>query len=75
MTGVELAQEILRLRPDIPIILCTGFVEGIDTISTKALGIREIVRKPIISRALAQTMRRFLDLEEVAAAIDGPETG
>ena len=57
----KLAKELVRIRPDIPIILCTGFVEGIEDSTAKAVGIREFVRKPIISRALARIVRNILD--------------
>jgi len=46
MTGLELSLELLETRPDIPIILCTGFTDAIDEKKVKALGIRELLMKP-----------------------------
>jgi len=61
MTGDRLAQEILGIRPRIPVILCTGFSEYISEERAKTLGIREFVLKPLIMKDLAKAMRRALD--------------
>jgi CheY-like chemotaxis protein len=61
MRGDRLAQEILRIRPGIPIILCTGFSESISEERAKALGIRAFVMKPLTMKELANAMRRVLD--------------
>jgi PAS domain S-box-containing protein len=61
LTGVDLAQEILALRPGIPIILCTGFSEMISPEKAKAMGVREFVLKPIITREIAVTIRKALE--------------
>jgi DNA-binding NtrC family response regulator len=59
-----LAQELIRIRPGIPIILCTGFSEHITEEKAKALGIREFVMKPLIITELAEAMRRALGVRE-----------
>jgi DNA-binding NtrC family response regulator len=51
---------MLNIRPDIPIILCTGFSELISEEKAKTIGIRGFVMKPLITRYLAQTIRRAL---------------
>lgn len=61
MTGIQLAGELLSLRPDLPIILCTGFSEFADAKKAKAVGIKEFLMKPFSKRALAVTIRRVLD--------------
>jgi PAS domain S-box-containing protein len=61
MTGDRLAQEILGIRPEIPVILCTGFSEYITEERAKALGIQEFVMKPLVMRDLAKVIRRALD--------------
>jgi PAS domain S-box-containing protein len=61
MTGIELAQDMLKVRPDIPIILCTGFSESVTPEKIKSLGIRELIMKPIVMRQLAETIRQVLD--------------
>jgi ABC-type amino acid transport substrate-binding protein/signal transduction histidine kinase/CheY-like chemotaxis protein len=60
-TGVELAQQLIHMRADIPIILCTGFSENIDATRAKEIGIREYLLKPIVMKDLARTVRRVLD--------------
>jgi CheY-like chemotaxis protein len=61
MTGDKLAQELLRIRPAIPIILCTGFSDHITEEKAKTMGIREFVMKPLLMKDLAKAMRRALD--------------
>jgi len=61
LTGVQLATELLKIRPDIPIILCTGFSEIITAEKAKALGIREFLLKPLITRDVARAIRQVLD--------------
>jgi PAS domain S-box-containing protein len=67
MTGTELSRAILAVRPDMPIILCTGFSEVIAAEEAKAQGIREFVLKPILTLELATTIRRILDDSESQA--------
>jgi signal transduction histidine kinase/ActR/RegA family two-component response regulator len=64
MTGADLAKAILHIRPDTPIILCTGFSEAISEEKAKAIGIREFVMKPIIRQKIARIIRRVLDQEK-----------
>lgn len=47
LTGVELAQKVLSLRPEFPVILCTGYSEQVDEAKAKALGIRGYLTKPM----------------------------
>ena len=61
MTGADLAKELMRIRPDIPIILCTGFSEVITAEEAKAIGIREFVMKPFATREIAEIARHVLD--------------
>ena len=63
MTGEEFSQELMSVRPDIPIILCTGFSEVINEERTRAIGIREFILKPILMTDLAKVIRRLLDEE------------
>ena len=61
LTGVELAKRILQLRPEMPIILCTGYSEYIGVDQAKAIGIREFVAKPVDKKTLAGVVRKVLD--------------
>ena len=65
MTGVELATQLIEIRRDIPIILCTGFSDLTDTNKAKAQGIREFLMKPIFKDQIARTVRNVLD-EKIA---------
>ncbi len=65
MTGAELAQKLMGIRPDIPIILCTGFSEVIPEEKARAMGFREYVMKPIVKSEMARIIRRVLDQEKV----------
>ncbi len=60
-TGVMLAQEMLRVREEMPIILWTGYSETVSADEAKEAGIREFVMKPIAKKELAETVRRVLD--------------
>ena len=61
MTGKGLAKELMAIRPEIPVILYTGFSEQIDEYSAKEIGIKAYVMKPVIMRDLAKTVREVLD--------------
>ena len=64
MTGDELAKEIMAIRPDIPIILCTGFSERINEEKAQAIGIRGFVMKPFVIRDFVNTIRKALNQEK-----------
>jgi CheY-like chemotaxis protein len=60
MTGDILAKKILEIRPDMPIIMCTGFSEKISEEKVKELGIKALVMKPMPHGELAKTIRDVL---------------
>ena len=60
-TGVELAKEILAIRPDIPVVLCTGFSHLVNEESARRAGIRAFAMKPLTKREIARTIRKVLD--------------
>jgi len=60
MTGDTLADELKKLRPDIPIILCTGFSERIDN-ETHIPNIDAFLFKPVDREEMARTVRKLLD--------------
>jgi len=57
----ELAQKIRSIRPDIPIILCTGFSDAITEEKAKAIGTLEYTMKPVVKSDMARAVRRLLD--------------
>mgnify|MGYP006291672951 FL=1 len=61
MTGDQLASEILRLRPDLPVILCTGYSSRLDGRQAETMGISALLMKPINLEDLATNVRRVLD--------------
>jgi len=61
MTGMELAKELLKLRSDIPIILCTGYSEYINEDKAKGSGVRAFLMKPFVLAKIANTIRKVLD--------------
>ncbi len=60
MTGTELAKTLHQLRPDLPIVLMTGFAGPVETERVDTAGIREVLRKPLLSAAIAQCLARHL---------------
>lgn len=64
MTGDEFAEEIMAIRPDTPIILCTGFSDRITKEKAEKMGIREFAMKPLVMSDLAKTIRKILDKEQ-----------
>ena len=63
ISGAELARQILELRPQTPIVLCTGFSEVMDQARAASLGIRGYIMKPVLLRELAAKIREALDGE------------
>ena len=63
MTGKELAGEMQSIRPDMPIILCTGFSEQMDEKKAKEMGIRGFIMKPVGMKKMAQKVREVLDAQ------------
>ncbi|SDT85005.1 PAS domain-containing hybrid sensor histidine kinase/response regulator [Desulfobacula phenolica] len=61
ITGDRLAIELKKIRPDIPIILCTGFSEKISTRSVSSMGIDKILVKPVGKKEFAMSVREVLD--------------
>ncbi len=70
MTGLQLAGEMLSIRPDIPILIATGFSEQVDRQRIEALGIKGFLMKPVLSRELGREVRRLLD-ESLKSRIRG----
>lgn len=64
MTGVELAQKIINLRPDIPIILCTGFSETVSEDKAVKLGIKKFLMKPLVIKDFSESLREVLEERE-----------
>jgi PAS domain S-box-containing protein len=62
LTGTDLAREIRRLRPEVPIVLMSGYGGTQLTARAASHGVTEVLRKPLQSRELAETLARVLEL-------------
>ncbi len=61
MTGVDLSQRILQIRPDIPIILCTGYSGLVTEETARSMGIKGFAMKPLATKEIAKLIRTILD--------------
>ena len=66
MTGIQLSAELISIRPDIPIIICTGFTEEKDEQIAIEIGVKGFLSKPAAMTDLAMMVRKVLD--EASAA-------
>ena len=60
MTGLDVAQHLLKLRPRLPVILYTGYSDEISEAQIKELGIRALVNKPVDAAGLYDLIRKLL---------------
>ncbi|MBT3387875.1 MAG: response regulator, partial [Desulfobacula sp.] len=61
MPGDKLSTELTKIRPAIPVLLCTGFSENMSEERAASLGIKGFLLKPILMDDLAQKIREVLD--------------
>ncbi len=61
MTGDVLAREMMKIRPDIAVILCTGFSENISEEKAETMGIKAFLLKPLLKEEMAHKIRKVLD--------------
>ena len=61
MSGVQLVQEMRKIRPELPVILCTGYSAAIGEDSAGGMGVRHFIMKPLTMRVLAETVRKALE--------------
>ncbi len=66
MTGVQLSGELGKIRPEVPVLLCTGFSELLNQKTSGELGIAGFVMKPVTRRDLGEAVRKVLDMKETA---------
>jgi PAS domain S-box-containing protein len=60
LSGGELAREILRIKPDLPVMLCTGYSETLDEEQALAMGIKAFIMKPFSVKEISERIRRVL---------------
>jgi len=61
LSGMDLAEKIQRIRPGLPMVLCTGFNLDMDEAKLAARGFKDMIRKPILRRDVAMVVRKTLD--------------
>ncbi len=61
LTGVDLAKEVFSIRPQTPMILCTGYSTLITPEKSKQLGFKDFLMKPVSKRKMAESVRHILD--------------
>ena len=61
MTGARLAQKLMEIRKDIPVVICTGYSNMINAKKARSAGIAGYVMKPVSMREMAQIIRKVLD--------------
>jgi DNA-binding NtrC family response regulator len=71
MNGLELAKEVVRARPMIPVILCTGYGHMIDHAKLERIGVREVVKKPMLTQAIAAAIRHVLEKDNRDGGTNG----
>jgi len=66
MTGLELLGKLKRCRPDLPVLLVTGYSDLVDRDKARVLGAEDLLAKPLSLEILAQTIRSALDTRKSA---------
>lgn len=61
MSGDKLSTELIRIRQGIPVLLCTGYSEAMTNEKIKSLGIKGLLKKPIVIKDLAEKIREVLN--------------
>jgi CheY-like chemotaxis protein len=61
LNGEELSKRLLEIRPDIPILMCTGYSDKVDAANPGAMGIKKVLIKPLEMSKLANIIRQVLD--------------
>ena len=65
MNGIELSKQLIQSRPDIPIVLCTGFSAQLTPEIVKKIGIREMIMKPLVASELAIAVKKAMSPNNV----------
>ena len=65
MSGLELAASLRALRPDLPVVLCTGFERRSTRLEARELGIDQVVLKPVSVYSIGEAVRKALDRRSI----------
>ena len=69
MTGIELAKAALKIRQDLPIIICTGYSSEINPERAAAIGISQFIMKPYASYEIGKVIRDVLDKNKTGVVL------
>jgi PAS domain S-box-containing protein len=61
LTGDQLAGRMMAIRPDLPVILCTGYSERMTEVQAREIGVKAFVMKPVVIRDLSVIIRKVLE--------------
>ncbi len=61
MTGADLSREIMKINPEMPVVMCTGYSDIINEEKAKSMGIKSFVMKPVVNTSLAECLRSVLE--------------
>ncbi len=64
ITGVELARRIFLSRPELPVILSTGFMRSLEIDRARSLGVKHFIEKPFTIQSLAQLLKEALQAKK-----------
>lgn len=73
MTGTQLVAAVREIRPDLPIIFMTGVTGPIESRQLRAMGIREVLKKPLLAVDIATALARHLQRRDDSAALASRE--
>jgi two-component system cell cycle sensor histidine kinase/response regulator CckA len=71
-SGIEFAKKVLALRPGMPVILTTGYIDADDLAQAREAGISEVIMKPTTVEEMGRTFRRLLGENQPELAADTP---
>jgi CheY-like chemotaxis protein len=71
LSGFDLTREVLAIRPDLPIVMTSGYVRKEDEELAQQLGVREIILKPNTLDELGNALRRLFAEDQAAATSSG----
>ena len=75
LTGDKLAMELMKIRPGLPVILCTGYSQRLPDRAASGLGLKSILNKPVAKSDLLTTVREVLDQARLTGAAWPPASG
>ncbi len=70
MTGDIFSKEVLKIRKDMPIIMCTGFNENFNQTMAESIGIRKYIQKPFTTRKLSSSIRQIMAAESTRSRLN-----